>query len=101
MQWHRPENNKTEKEIANIKDLLEGTIDNITKKVRKIEEENKEQRSENKNIIYAVLIATVLIFAGLALEIMIFHTRDQSIGNEYRQKIDAIEAQITTSQNER
>ncbi len=64
-------------------------------------EDIKRVRSQSKNIIITVVVAALFIFILLAIEIMIFHTRDQSIGDEYRQKIDTIEAQIITNQNEK
>ncbi len=56
-------------------DNITTSIETISREVIALKQELQHQRGENKNIILAVVVAALLVFITIGVEIVIFHTR--------------------------
>lgn len=71
-----PDKIPTKGEIFSTVNAQGGTIDDISKRLAKLEEKLDKQEDRNKNMVYAVLIAFLLVVGGVAAEVMISNKRD-------------------------
>lgn len=56
--------------------VIDAGLDSLSKEVNELKKDVKDQRGENKNIIIFVLLALVLIALTVAVEVILFHSRD-------------------------
>lgn len=72
----------------------QATIVSLAKNIIEIKEELNEQRKENKNQILWIIGGVVAIVAVVAIEIIIFHTRDNKgffdLQNNYFQELQSL-----------
>ena len=66
----------TKVEILDMVDAQGGTIDDISKRLGKLEEKLEKQDSKNQNVIIGTLIALVLIVGTVAVEVIISNKND-------------------------
>jgi hypothetical protein len=56
-------------------DIERATIRSLARGVVKLEADLREIRDESRQIVHAVLVAAVLVFVTIGVEIMLFHTK--------------------------
>lgn len=56
-------------------DRVSASIEVISREVITLKQELQDQRNENNNVIMAVVIAALLVFITIGVEIILFHTR--------------------------
>jgi septal ring factor EnvC (AmiA/AmiB activator) len=81
----------TKKEIVSIVDAQAKSIDTISERLVKIENLVEKQDSKNQNVLYAVLIAFVLLVGSIAVEVIVSNKSDKqyysSIEKDIREQI--------------
>lgn len=81
----------TKKEIVSIVDAQAKSIDAISERLVKIENLIEKQDSKNQNVLYAVLIAFVLLVGSIAIEVIVSNKDDKqyyaSIEKDIREQI--------------
>lgn len=71
------EKTPTKSEIFSLVDAQSATIDDISKRLVDLENKLDRQEDRNKSMIYAVLIAFLLVVGGVAAEVLISNKKDE------------------------
>ncbi|MFA4845038.1 MAG: hypothetical protein WC654_00565 [Patescibacteria group bacterium] len=53
----------------------QASLDSLSSELATLKDDMKHQRDESRNIIQAVVVAALLIFVTIGVEVIIFHTR--------------------------
>lgn len=69
-----------------ILSAVEAAILEHDEQLKEIRDEIKSIRGESRNVIIGVLIATVLIVATVSIELMVYHTRDNSSIKDFQRE---------------
>jgi len=75
-------------EIFKIVQAQSETLDEVSKRLVKIEELTEKQESRNFNIIIAVLIAAVLIVATVAIQVFLSEKGDRERNDNLLEKVN-------------
>ncbi len=85
----------TKKEIVSIVDAQAKSIDTISERLVKIENLVEKQDSKNQNVLYAVLVAFILLVGSIAVEVSVSNRSDKqyyaSIEKDIREQISNIQ----------
>ncbi len=76
----------TKTEIFDVVEAQAETLENISERIVKIEELTNKQESRNQNVIYAVLVAAILVLVSVAIETMYSKNSDNSRFDNYFEK---------------
>lgn len=74
-------------EIFNVVEAQSETLDELSKRLVKIEQLSDRQESRNFNIIIAVIIATFLIIATVAAQVLLSNKSDRGRNDHLLEKI--------------
>ena len=78
-------------EIFNVVEAQSETLDEISKRLVKIEQLANRQESRNFNIIIAVVIAAVLLVATIAIQVSISDKRDRARADQLLERVHSAE----------
>ena len=83
--------NPSKSEIFDVVQAQSETLDEVSKRLVKIEQLAERQESRNFNIIIAVLIAAVLIVATVAIQVSVSDKSDRGRSDQLLEKVHSVE----------
>lgn len=81
----------TKVEILEIVDAQTSTVDELSKRLVRIEQLVEKQEDRNSNIIYAVLMAAVLVVVAVAVEVIISDRADLRRSDSFLERVYTVE----------